>query len=151
MRRLSAAIGRPVSFALSQHDLAPDQWQRRPACSPQEANADGADLRGQVGGRPLNLLIGFQTFHPFLGRPDLREDRPPAARRAHRRAAAPRDPGGDPRRDARPASPLDAVIGTNLDVLFPIGEPPDYEPAPTGASPPSPHARARPAKRCSTT
>ena len=27
MRRLSAAIGRPVSFALSQHNLAPDQWR----------------------------------------------------------------------------------------------------------------------------
>src|SRR5205807_3319429 len=68
MRKLSAAIGRPVSFALSQHNLAPDQW-RDVLRLAQEANAEGADLRGQVGGRPLNLLIGFQTFHPFLARP----------------------------------------------------------------------------------
>ena len=68
MRRLSATIGRPVSFALSQHNLAPDQW-REVLRLAQEANAEGADLRGQVGGRPLNLLIGFQTFHPFLARP----------------------------------------------------------------------------------
>ena len=68
MRRLSAAIGRPVSFALSQHNLAPDQW-RDVLRLAEEANAEGADLRAQVGGRPLNLLIGFQTFHPFLGRP----------------------------------------------------------------------------------
>ena len=57
-----------MSFALSQHNLAPDQW-RDVLRLAQEANAEGADLRGQVGGRPLNLLIGFQTFHPFLGRP----------------------------------------------------------------------------------
>ena len=41
---------------------------RRPALA-QEANAEGADLSAQVAGRPLNLLIGFQTFHPFLARP----------------------------------------------------------------------------------
>src|SRR5436309_5539462 len=45
MRRLSAAIGRPVSFALSQHNLAPDQW-RDVLRLAQEANAEGADLRG---------------------------------------------------------------------------------------------------------
>ena len=98
MRRLSAAIGRPVSFALSQHNLAPDQW-RDVLRLAQEANAEGADLRGQVGGRPLNLLIGFQTFHPFLGPPHLPEGRRPAARRARRRAAQARGARGDPVRD----------------------------------------------------
>ena len=98
MRRLSAAIGRPVSFALSQHNLAPDQW-RDVLRLAQEANAEGADLRGQVGGRPLNLLIGFQTFHPFLGPPHLPEARRPPAGRADRGAAPTRDPRGDPRRD----------------------------------------------------
>ena len=128
MRRLSAAIGRPVSFALSQHNLAPDQW-RDVLRLAQEANAEGADLRGQVGGRPLNLLIGFQTFHPFLGRPTyLKVAHLPLAerivelRRPEIREAI--------LSETSPASPLDAVIGTNLDVLFPIGEPPDYEPAP---------------------
>ena len=104
MRRLSAAIGRPVTFALSQHDLAPDQW-RDVLRLAQEADADGADLRGQVGGRPLSLLIGLQTFHPFRGRPTYLKLAAPAARRAHRRAARARDPRGDPRRDlaAEPA------------------------------------------------
>jgi N-acyl-D-aspartate/D-glutamate deacylase len=128
MRRLSATIGRPVSFALSQHNLAPDQW-RDVLRLAQEANAEGADLRGQVGGRPLNLLIGFQTFHPFLGRPTYLKiahlplaERIVELRRPEVREAI--------LAEASPASPLDAVIGTNLDVLFPIGEPPDYEPAP---------------------
>src|SRR5919112_346939 len=53
MRKLSAAIRRPVSFVLSQHNLAPDQWRDILRLSA-EANADGADLRAQVAGRPLN-------------------------------------------------------------------------------------------------
>jgi N-acyl-D-amino-acid deacylase len=128
MRRLSAAIGRPVSFALSQHNLAPDQW-RDVLRLAQEANAEGADLRGQVGGRPLNLLIGFQTFHPFLGRPTYLKiahlplpERVAELRRPEVREAI--------LAEESPASPLDDVIGTRMDVLFPIGEPPDYEPAP---------------------
>jgi N-acyl-D-aspartate/D-glutamate deacylase len=128
MRRLSAAIGRPVSFALSQHNLAPDQW-RDVLRLAQEANADGADLRGQVGGRPLNLLIGFQTFHPFIGRPTYQKvaDLPLAERIVELRRPEVREAILS---ETSPASPLDAVIGTNLEVLFPIGEPPDYEPAP---------------------
>src|SRR4029077_21231206 len=68
MRRLSAAIGRPVSFALSQHNLAPDQW-RDVLRLAQEANAEGAGLRCQVGGGPLTLLIACQTSPPFVPRP----------------------------------------------------------------------------------
>src|SRR3954465_8520217 len=128
MRRLSAAIGRPVSFALSQHNLAPDQW-RDVLRLAQEANAEGADLRGQVGGRPLNLLIGFQTFHPFLGRPTYLKlaHLPLAERVAELRRPEIREAILS---EKSPPSPLDDVIGTRMDVLFPIGEPPDYEPAP---------------------
>src|SRR5690348_3022263 len=60
MRRLSAAVGRPVSFALAQHNLAPDQWRDILRLC-REANDDGADLRAQVAGRPLNMLVGFQS------------------------------------------------------------------------------------------
>jgi N-acyl-D-amino-acid deacylase len=68
MGRLSAAIGRPISFALLQVDAAPDQWRDILRLSA-EANAEGADLRPQVAGRALNVLLGFQTFHPFSKRP----------------------------------------------------------------------------------
>ena len=128
MRRLSATIGRPVSFALSQHNLAPDQW-RDVLRLAQEANAEGADLRGQVGGRPLNLLIGFQTFHPFVARPTYAKlaHLPLAERVAELRKPEIREAILS---ETSPPTPLDAVIGTDLRVLFPIGEPPDYEPSP---------------------
>ena len=150
MRRLSAAIGRPVSFALSQHNLAPDQW-RDVLRLAQEANAEGADLRGQVGGRPLNLLIGFQTFHPFLGRPTYLKlaHLPLAERVAELRRPEIREAI---LAETSPASPLDDVIGTRMDVLFPIGEPPDYEPAPGAQHRRHRGARGpRPRRRCCTT
>ena len=96
-----------MSFALSQHNLAPDQW-RDVLRLAQEANADGADLRGQVGGRPLNLLIGFQTFHPFLARPTYLKiaDLPLAERVVELRRPEVREAILS---ETSPASPFDAV------------------------------------------
>jgi hypothetical protein len=62
--KLSAAIGRPVTFALTQNDHDPDAWYRMlELCA--EARAEGANVRPQVAGRPVMLLLGLQTFHPF--------------------------------------------------------------------------------------
>jgi N-acyl-D-aspartate/D-glutamate deacylase len=64
MRRLSAAIGRPVTFALSQNNADPGSWRRLlDLCS--AAQADGVPVRPQVHGRTVSLLLGFQTFHPL--------------------------------------------------------------------------------------
>jgi N-acyl-D-aspartate/D-glutamate deacylase len=64
MRKLSAAIGRPVTFALTQNDHDPDAWRRMLELSA-EAAAEGARVRPQVAGRPVTLLLGLQTFHLF--------------------------------------------------------------------------------------
>jgi len=129
MRRLSAAIGRPVSFALLQNNREPDGWREllRLAAS---ANAEGADLRAQVSGRPLNLLIGFQTFHPFNTRPSYLAlaDLPLASRIERLRDPAVR---AAILAEESPHNPLAAMISTGLERIFPIGEPPDYEPAPS--------------------
>jgi N-acyl-D-amino-acid deacylase len=128
MRKLSAAIGRPVSFALSQHNLAPDQW-RDVLRLAQEATAEGSDLRGQVAGRPTNLLIGFQTFHPFVARPTYQKvaHLPLAERIVELRKPEIREAI---LAETSPPTPFDQVVGTGLDRMFPIGEPPDYEPDP---------------------
>jgi N-acyl-D-amino-acid deacylase len=129
MRRLSAAIGRPISFALLQVDAAPDQWREilRLAAA---ANAEGADLRPQVAGRALNVLLGFQTFHPFSKRPTYMAlaDLPLAERIQHLRK-------DEVRRailsESIPDDPLMAMIGgQSTSHMFPLGEPPDYEPTP---------------------
>jgi N-acyl-D-amino-acid deacylase len=128
MRKLSAAIGRPISFALSQHNLAPDQWRDILRLA-HEAVGEGADLRAQVGGRPTNLLVGWQTFHPFKFRPSyMAIEHLPLAERV----AKLRDPEvkrailAEPSPDDRMAQ----VVGTSYDRIFPMGEPPDYEPGP---------------------
>ena len=129
MRRLSAAIGRPISFALLQVDAAPDQWRDILRLSA-EANAEGADLRPQVAGRALNILVGFQTIHPFSKRPTYMAlaDLPLAERIQHLRK-------DEVRRailsESIPDDPLMAMIGgQSTSHMFPLGEPPDYEPTP---------------------
>jgi N-acyl-D-amino-acid deacylase len=129
MRRLSAAIGRPISFALMQVDSAPDQWREILRLAA-DANAEGADLRPQVAGRALNILLGFQTFHPFSKRPTYLAiaDLPLAERIQHLRK-------DEVRRailtESIPDDPLMALIGgQSTSHMFPLGEPPDYEPTP---------------------
>ena len=127
MTRLSAATGRPVSFALVQHNLAPDQWRDVLELTG-KANADGAQLRPQVSGRPLNMLVGWQTFHPFMDRPTYLKlaalplpERVTELRRPEVRGAILSEQAGD-------ASPLRDVVMTGLGRIYPMGDPPDYEP-----------------------
>ena len=64
MRRLSEAIGRPVTFALTQNNSDPTSWKRLLDLSAAAA-AEGVRVRPQVHGRTVSLLLGFQTFHPL--------------------------------------------------------------------------------------
>jgi N-acyl-D-amino-acid deacylase len=128
MRRLAQETGRPVTFALLQHDLEPDQWRRMLDLAA-AAYDDGAPVRPQVAGRPLGLLLGLQTFHPLRDRPTYRAIEPLAL---GEKVARMRDPeirarllAESPKQDDRMA-----FIGLGLDRIFPLGEPPDYEPPP---------------------
>jgi N-acyl-D-aspartate/D-glutamate deacylase len=132
MSRLSAAMRRPVSFALVQHDVDPDQW-RRTLAGVERANAAGAQLRPQVGSRPTTLLIGHATFHPFVDRPSYRAL---ARLPLDERVARLRDP--ELRRRILAEKPESRVqmqgvtelIQNGLHKIFRLGDPPDYEPAP---------------------
>ena len=127
MRRLSAAVQRPVSFALSQHNLAPEQWRRDAPV----AGRGGRRRRSPAAGRgpALNLLVGFQTFHPFKWRPSYMaiEDLPlPSGWRAQltvevRTAILGEQSAND--------DPILQFVNASLDRIFPMGEPPDYEPS----------------------
>jgi N-acyl-D-aspartate/D-glutamate deacylase len=132
MGRLSAEIGRPVTFAFAQHDVDPDQWRAMLALIG-NANAAGARLRPQVGSRPTTLLIGHSTFHPFVDRPGYRELlRLPLAERV----AKLRDPqlrarilAEKPQSRTQMQGVTD-LIQNGLHKIFRLGDPPDYEPAP---------------------
>jgi N-acyl-D-amino-acid deacylase len=128
MRRLSRETGRPVTFALLQHDFDPDQWKKMLDLAT-EAYDEGVPIRPQVAGRPLGLLLGLQTFHPLHRRPSYMplDDLP-----LDEKVAAMRDPELRARILAESPDPDDrmAFIGMGLDRIFKLGEPPDYEPAP---------------------
>jgi N-acyl-D-aspartate/D-glutamate deacylase len=129
MRRLARETGRPVTFALVQHDLDPDQWKKMLDLA-SEVYDEGVPIRPQVAGRPLGLLLGLQTFHPLRDRPSYR---PLDALPLDEKVAAMREPDLRARilRERPDASdPAMAFIGLGLDRIFQLGEPPDYEPAP---------------------
>lgn len=133
MDRLSREIRRPVSFALIQHDIAPDHWRTLlDLCT--RANAAGADLRPQVGSRPTTLLLGHSTFNPFSFRPSYGEV---AALPLPERCERLRDPALRARLLAEKGDlgipQLQVVldmIDKGTDKIFRLGERPDYEPSP---------------------
>ncbi|MCA9511223.1 MAG: amidohydrolase family protein, partial [Myxococcales bacterium] len=132
MGRLSGEIGRPVSFALVQHDVAPDHWRRLLELCDRAGAEHGADLRPQVSSRPATLLIGHQTFHPFSFRPTYQGL---AALPLPERVAKLRDPAVRQRilseASSYPIPQLRVVmdmIENGLDKVFRLGDPPDYEP-----------------------
>jgi N-acyl-D-aspartate/D-glutamate deacylase len=129
MRRLSAAIGRPVTFALNQNNNDPDAWESMLALAG-EAAAAGAAVRPQVHGRTVSLLLGLQTFHPFNFTPTWAQiGLHPWAEQVARM----RDPDLRARfiADARALDDDPIVSGfMHPSRIFPLGDPPDYEPAP---------------------
>ncbi len=128
MRRLAREIERPVTFALIQHDLDPDQWKRMLDLVIEVYDA-GVPIRPQVAGRPLGLLLGLQTFHGLRDRPSYQ---PLEALPLDEKVARLRDPAV--RAAILAEAPVSdermAFIGLGLDRTFRLGEPPDYEPGP---------------------
>jgi N-acyl-D-amino-acid deacylase len=134
MARLSAAIGRPVSFLVMQYDDDPEAWRRLLALA-DDAAGQGANLVPQVAARPFGMLAGHQSrVNPFADRPTYRalatlsfDDRITRLRDpdVRRRILAERPVG------APVPGTLSALLGPGMyPRLFPLGDPPDYEPPP---------------------
>jgi N-acyl-D-aspartate/D-glutamate deacylase len=129
MTELSLRSGRPVTFACLQNELVPDAW-RDQLRRTEEANAAGARLVPQVAGRPACLLFGWEsTAHPFL------------FNRAYQKVAA--LPLAERVAQLRTAELRNAILAETeqtdvflahvlaaWDRIFPLGDPPDYEPGP---------------------
>jgi N-acyl-D-aspartate/D-glutamate deacylase len=126
MRDLAATIHRPVTFALTQNDHDPESWSRMLELCAQAA-ADGAPVTPQVAGRPVTLLLGLQTFHPFAYCPSFA---PIGGASLAEKVAALRNP----ELRERLLAEVDAGIEPMKQFLdperaFPFGDAPDYEPA----------------------
>jgi N-acyl-D-aspartate/D-glutamate deacylase len=118
-----------VTFGCSQNHGRPDHW-RTLLDRVERANRSGAQLVPQVGGRPTSVLFGHaSSAHPFmlhtayLAVADLPLDERVARLRDPEVRAAILDEGAD---DPGVTAFLDDAWGR----MFPLGDPPDYEPPP---------------------
>ena len=124
MRKLSAEIERPVSFAMVQFDNEPEAW-RDALDRSLEALEDGAELYPQVAARGISLLLTLRGRHPFIHSPSYRElDELDWAERAE----AMRDPQRKEKILVEVEAP-DAALGFVMwNKLYPMTDPPNYEP-----------------------
>lgn len=130
MRELALRTERPVTFALLQNDFDPQQW-RRMLERTEEAAAAGARVTAQVAARPTGLLLGWDSnVHPFLFHSAYAEIATlPLAERLTRLK--------DPRVRERilaenpvVENPFAAFVLGAFHKMFPLGDPPRYEPTP---------------------
>jgi N-acyl-D-aspartate/D-glutamate deacylase len=136
MKKLSAEIQRPVTFAMTQNEAEPNLW-REIMTESVEAADQGAQLYPQIAARPFGLMIGLQTHHAFAKRPTfirLKEE----AESLEALAAEMRKPENKQAilaEENRAPDPNDLFDGMSdmipamLHRLYAIGDPPDYEPS----------------------
>ena len=69
LKRISNRAKRPMAITILQRDSRPELW-RDLMSGIVDANANGADIKGQVLTRPTGILLGFEiSLNPFSGRP----------------------------------------------------------------------------------
>ena len=127
LRRLVEASGRPMTITLLERHSKPEEW-RRLLAGIADANAAGHVMTGQIRGRPTSVLYGFElSLNPFSGSPHWREiGTMPFAKRI----AALRDPDVRARLIApRKKAHLGDRDPQDWDMMFALGDPPNYEPA----------------------
>lgn len=129
MAEISRRSNVPVTYQTLQADFAPDLW-RSWIDKGLAANRAGAWLVPQVAGRPASMLVGFESsYHPFSGHDAYRRlaDLPLEERLAALRTPEVR---GEILAEERELVGPEAFLFGNLHKLFPLGDPPQYEPDP---------------------
>jgi N-acyl-D-aspartate/D-glutamate deacylase len=129
-RTMAEVSGRPLSFSMVE-GLGGD-WRRLLELLSQ-ANDEGVPMRAQVAPRPVGLLFGLQcTLNPFLTNPVFREiaDQPLPEQVAMLTTPAFRERLLDAARAHRAESRRKGGLLDRFDRLYPLGDPPDYEPDP---------------------
>jgi len=129
MRAMAAASGRPLSVSAIHMPVAPERIFEVLDLM-QEAVDDGLTLRGQVGPRPIGMLLGLEnTLNPFMTNPVWRTvaGLPVAEQRA--RMA---DPDFRARvLAAQTGEKVDGRIGgrmiTRYEIMYALADPPVYE------------------------
>jgi N-acyl-D-aspartate/D-glutamate deacylase len=128
--RLARDTGATVTYALAQAPYAPEAW-REALADADRFDADGLRVVPQVSCRPTGMLFGLQSsLHPFTTHPTYRaiadlplDERVARLRRPEVRAALLAE-------EPATTNPIARALMSRWDQIFPLGDPPDYEPAP---------------------
>lgn len=136
LARVSKQTGAEISFLMVQAGGAPDLWRKQLEVV-EAANASGAKLVPQVGGRPGGMLLGLPSYHGFMRRPTFR--RLEAELSGDALIEALRDPANRAAILSEPDEPLEpseqfGAMTESMPFLFPamypLGNPPNYEQTP---------------------
>jgi N-acyl-D-aspartate/D-glutamate deacylase len=128
LQRIAAEAGTPLTFSLLQRESRPWLW-RTMLDHVERARAEGVTMTGQVMGRPVGLMFGWElSQHPFLARPSYQgiahlpfPERLRALRDPDLKACIIAEETADPGLQARL---------NNWERIFRLGDPPEYEPDP---------------------
>lgn len=131
VRRMSDESGRPLSLSLLQMPHAPDRW-RKVLDRIEAARADGSEIRAQVCGRPIGVMMAMDfSRNPFVLSASFREvgNLDPEARRTVLR---------NPERHRRILEEFAAAhdhepfgLLSRFDNMYELDEIPNYEPIPS--------------------
>ena len=128
MRRLSAEIGRPVSFAMLQVDAEPTLWKDILEES-KKALDEGADLWPQIAGRPFGMLVGHQTdYHTFADRPTYQKLKELPFDEMVEQLRDPEVKAQILSEQVEYDDPMAAFVNSSIHKLFPLGPECNYEP-----------------------
>jgi N-acyl-D-aspartate/D-glutamate deacylase len=127
--RLLSASGRPFSVSLAQRHTKPESWRRLLGLVEGLASK-GHAAKAQVAPRPIGVLQGLQASRiPFSMCASYKAI---AKKSVAERVAIMRDPSFRAKLLAESREPLRSDMAarlTDYDRMFPLGDPPDYEPA----------------------
>lgn len=128
LRRLTETSGRPLTISLLQREARPQAW-RQILGHIRNANDAGLKITGQVMGRPVGVMLGFEiSQNPFMACPSWKAIAALSFAEKQQRLC---DPAF--RRQILGESLADPTLKhrlTNWDAIFPLNDPPDYEPPP---------------------
>ncbi|HLK24001.1 MAG TPA: amidohydrolase family protein [Caulobacteraceae bacterium] len=128
LSRLTRISGRPASFSMAQSNENPEAY-RHVMQHLAKANAEGPRIRAQVYPRPIGVVLGFDlTVNPFSLCPSYQ---PLTKLSFAERVKALRDPALRARLlMEEPGDSWIAIarMGRRFDFIYPLGDPPNYEP-----------------------
>ncbi|MDQ1403339.1 MAG: N-acyl-D-amino-acid deacylase [Actinomycetota bacterium] len=130
LTEIAKRTGGVVTYSLAQTPFAPEAYKSALA-NAQALQRAGLQIIPQVSCRPTGMLFGLQSsLHPFITHPTYRAlSQLPLAERVRQLSTA------EVRQrllteEAETGSAVARVLMSRWDQIFPLGDPPDYEPAP---------------------